>query len=306
MKLKRTFYKILIFSPAYLLGWIAAIARLTNVGSSLIPSDPDGYRDRLQAYAPIVAAGDKLAALDDTAAPSERKLEDVLDLAPILEVRYPILEGTRFGVGPDSDARRPIFRSLARIRHELESAFRTASERHDLRTQARLCAIGLRLSGVMRYSDSESNLQSTNNFEAWLRRSSKIAPRLAPEQLARVAASLDELKAWSRPISTIFRNEFALYSVRNHRWTGDWQRSDAAQIVAEAFKSACSGLSLKPMLDRVSQWQASTEKQLVWEMLCDWQIAMNEEAKFQKQIQTASAELRAEQLRKHRAESNAL
>ncbi|GEM_PF-7019608 len=306
MKLKRTFYKILIFSPAYLLGWIAAIARLTNVGSSLIPSDPDGYRDRLQAYAPIVAAGDKLAELDDTAAGPERKTAVVLELAPILDVRYPILEGTRFGVGADLDARRPIIRSLARIRHEIESAFRTASEKHDLRTQARLCAIGLRLSGVMRYSDSQSHLQSTNSFEAWLRRSLKIAPQVPIEQLARIAAALDQLKAWSRPVATIFRNEFALYIVRNHRWTNDWQRSDAAQIVSEAFKSACEGESLKPVLVRVAQWQTSGEKQIVWEMLCDWQIAMNEEAKFQKQIQTASADLRAEQLRKHRTESNAL
>ncbi|MCH8273779.1 MAG: hypothetical protein IH851_03230 [Armatimonadetes bacterium] len=292
MRFGRTISWLMLLSPILFLGWIAVSARVSNLSTPPHRSEPAGFRERLEAHIPFVQAARRLGDMDNSD-PLDPEHLSILHQA-LEELRNPLppVECTQYGVGYREDVRRPIFEAqevtLNRAQRATEALIRAG--RFDEATET---AVGYtRAAWTMRYADFSAHAFSNTRLVSAGKLLAQVLPMLDAHRLAWVSDALIALEASRTSVATIMRRDLDLLA-RNLLPGGDISNTEQVTLIAaDALKAFKEGKPLQPLLQRVSLWSRSPQRDRLWMMLAEWELATRHEAANQRQLRSLIVDVR--------------
>lgn len=290
MRRRKLFSWVLVLSPALLLAWIGVSARVTKIGKTEFAADPAGFEESLRHYNDVLAVSEKVKLLA-SGPTSSQSLETILNSTDTLSTVRLEPVALRYGFSADVDARRPLVLAQENIRAGIHHQIAYCVDNNDHSAVAKLLLTDLYTNLLLRYGDCQSLTRSSNFSYSTLRRVEDNAQYISVPEIESLIKSLMQIDARASRLDEMIRRNFELYVARNNRFPDEWQRTDANQIAAQAYRAVRASESLEPLMARVSQWESSEEGEVLLSLLVAWDGAITSEAKYRRGLRNTIVRL---------------
>lgn len=267
----------MVFSPVFMLGWIAISARVMGDAGYNIPHDPPGYLKKIQAYGDFLEVTNRLNEYDVANPSSPQNLHLIRLALAEIEKPLPPLEDVRLNGDTASDPRQRIYTAKARTEERLRNSIEALKleQRYE---EALEIAVGMMKSAYLcRYfgfSPLASSNSTSNQAADYIK---ELLPKASKPRVAWVTQQLLELEGRRGDIFAMFKNDIRLIKTSTLLHSKTASVSGAVTLAQEAFDHLVKGGNLQNYLERVSFWQNNNDKDLVWSVLAGWEVSRRNE-----------------------------
>ncbi len=283
-----------LLSPVLFLAWIAYAARVGPIGWGTFSPDPPGYREKLEAYVPLIRASRNLAHAKE---PHER-LRFFREVMASSSPALPVPEAVELGLSAGEDARRPIVLARDGAIREVVRELEFALARKDYESAGRYAVGYVRLAWVLRYGDPTALMISNLNLNSARRYLEEVLPHLGPETLGFITDALIEMEGNRKSLIHLIRRDLSLLEDALISLKATPYYQEALILASTAMRRASHGDSLDPVMDIVARRLEGKARYYLWTALSSWRTAIEAEVANQRSFRSLLAQARFLEIKK--------